>query len=125
MRYKMTIEYDGGPFAGWQFQANATTVQGVMEDAFFTLTAARPTVHAAGRTDAGVHAKGQVAHVDLEREWDTRVLRNAINAHLRPHPVSVLAVEAVTEDFHARFKAIHRVYLYRLANRPAPLALER
>jgi tRNA pseudouridine38-40 synthase len=125
MRYKMTIEYDGGPFAGWQLQADALTVQGVMEDAVFILNGTRPIVHAAGRTDAGVHAKGQVAHVDLEREWDTWVLRNAINAHLRPHPVSVLAVEAVTNDFHARFKAVRRHYLYRIANRPAPLALER
>jgi tRNA pseudouridine38-40 synthase len=124
-RYKMTIEYDGGPFAGWQFQTNAPTVQGVMEDALANLGGTRPSVHAAGRTDAGVHAKGQVAHVDLEREWDPRTLRNAINAHLRPHPVSVLGVEAVTEDFHARFKAIRRYYLYRIANRPAPLALER
>lgn len=124
-RYKMTIEYDGGPFAGWQFQTNAPTVQGVMEDAIATLTGTRPIVHAAGRTDAGVHAKGQVAHVDLDRDWDTRTLRNAINAHLRPHPVSVLAVEAVTDEFHARFKAIRRYYLYRIANRPAPLALER
>jgi tRNA pseudouridine38-40 synthase len=124
-RYKMTIEYDGGPFAGWQSQANALTVQDVMENAFFVLSGARPTVHAAGRTDAGVHARGQVAHVNLDRQWDTRVLRNAINAHLRPHPVSVLAVETVTEDFHARFSAIRRHYLYRIANRPAPLALER
>lgn len=125
MRYKMTIEYDGGPFAGWQLQANVTTVQGVLEDAVFALTGTRPTIHAAGRTDAGVHALGQVAHVDLDREWDTRVLRNALNAHLRPHPVSVLQVEAVAEDFHARFKAIRRSYLYRIANRPSPLALER
>jgi tRNA pseudouridine38-40 synthase len=124
-RYKMTIEYDGGPFAGWQLQANAPTVQGVLENAFFTLTGTRPVVHAAGRTDAGVHARGQVAHVDLDREWDPRVLRNAINAHLRPHPVSVLGVEIVGDDFHARFKAVRRYYLYRIANRPAPLALER
>ena len=124
-RYKMTIEYDGGPFAGWQFQTNALTVQGVMEDALARLADTRPTIHAAGRTDAGVHAEGQVAHVDLEREWDPRVLRNAINAHLRPHPVSVLRVEAVMDDFHARFKALRRYYLYRIANRPAPLALER
>lgn len=125
MRYKMTIEYDGDPFAGWQLQATALTVQGVIEEAIFVLCGSRPTVHAAGRTDAGVHARGQVAHVDLERRWDTRVLRNAINAHLRPHPVSVLAVETVDDDFHARFSAIRRSYLYRIANRPAPLALER
>jgi tRNA pseudouridine38-40 synthase len=124
-RYKLTIEYDGAPFAGWQSQANAPTVQGVMEEAFFSLTGTRPVIHAAGRTDAGVHARGQVAHVDLDRDWDTRVLRNAVNAHLRPHPISVLAVETVPNDFHARFKAIRRVYLYRIANRPAPLALER
>ena len=125
MRYKMTIEYDGGPFAGWQLQANAPTVQGALEDAVFALSGVRPTVHAAGRTDAGVHARGQVAHVDLERHWDTRILRNAVNAHLRPHPVSVLAIEMVGQDFHARFSATRRSYLYRIANRPAPLALER
>jgi len=125
MRYKMTIEYDGGLFAGWQLQADAPTVQGAVEDAMFALTGTRPTVHAAGRTDAGVHARGQVAHVDLERDWDTWTLRNAINAHLRPHPVSVLAIETVNEEFHARFKAIRRSYLYRIANRPAPLALDR
>ena len=125
MRYKMTIEYDGEPFAGWQLQAAAPTVQGALEDAVFALSGVRPTVHAAGRTDAGVHARGQVAHVDLERHWDTRILRNAINAHLRPHPVSVLAIETAGEDFHARFSAIRRSYLYRIANRPAPLALER
>lgn len=125
MRYKMTIEYDGEPFAGWQLQATALTVQGVLEDAVFALSRVRPTVHAAGRTDAGVHARGQVAHVDLERHWDTRILRNAINAHLRPHPVSVLAIETAGQDFHARFSAIRRSYLYRIANRPAPLALER
>lgn len=124
-RYKLIIEYDGGPFAGWQLQADALTVQGVLEDAVSVLAGGRPVVHAAGRTDAGVHAMGQVAHVDLERNWQTRVLRNAINAHLRPHPVSVLAVEEVGPDFHARFSAMRRHYLYRIVNRPAPLALER
>ena len=124
-RYKMIIEYDGEPFAGWQFQTNAPTVQGALEDALYTLTGARPTVHAAGRTDAGVHARGQVAHVDLDRQWEPRVLRNAVNAHLRPHPVSVLAIEEAAEGFHARFKAIRRLYVYRIANRPAPLALDR
>ncbi|QIG49506.1 tRNA pseudouridine(38-40) synthase TruA [Nordella sp. HKS 07] len=124
-RYKMIIEYDGGPFAGWQLQADALTVQGVLEDAVSVLAGGeRPVVHAAGRTDAGVHAIGQVAHVDLERSWQTRILRNAINAHLRPHPVSVLAVEEVGPNFHARFSAIRRHYLYRIVNRPAPLALE-
>lgn len=124
-RFKMTIEYDGGPFAGWQLQADALTVQGVLEDAVAVLAGGRPVVHAAGRTDAGVHATGQMAHVDLEWRRDTHVLRNAINAHLRPHPVSVLSVEKVSEDFHARFSAIRRHYLYRIVNRPAPLALER
>ncbi len=77
-RYKMAIEYDGGPFAGWQYQENALSIQGVMENALFALGGPRPTIHAAGRTDAGVHARGQVAHVDLERSWDARILRNAI-----------------------------------------------
>ena len=96
----------------------------MLEDAVLALSGVRLTVHAAGRTDAGVHARGQVAHVDLERQWNTRILRNAINAHLRPHPVSVIAIETVGQDFHARFSAIRRSYLYRIANRPAPLALE-
>ena len=124
-RYRMTIEYDGEPFAGWQLQANASTVQGALENAFHTLTGARIIVHAAGRTDAGVHARGQVAHIDLDRQWDPRILRNAINAHLRPHPVSVLSVEDAASDFHARFSAMRRHYVYRIANRPAPLALDR
>lgn len=124
-RYKLIIEYDGGEFAGWQYQADVLSVQRVMEDAIRALTGVAASVHAAGRTDAGVHALGQVAHVDLEREWEPFVLRNALNAHLRPHRVSVLSAEAAAHDFHARFSAIKRHYLYRILARRAPPALDR
>jgi tRNA pseudouridine38-40 synthase len=124
-RYKLTIEYDGTGFAGWQYQANAPTIQAVLEEAIRALGVPHITVHAAGRTDAGVHALGQAAHVDLERDWEPFVLRNALNAHVRPHPISVLAVERVADDFHARFSALRRSYLYRILTRRAPPALER
>ena len=124
-RYKLTIEYDGTGFAGWQYQRDLPTIQGVLEDAIRALGAPYPTVHAAGRTDAGVHALAQVAHVDLERDWEPFILRNALNAHLRPHPVSVLQVEIVDGDFHARFSALQRSYLYRILARRAPPALDR
>jgi tRNA pseudouridine38-40 synthase len=124
-RYKLTIEYDGEPFAGWQTQPNGPSVQAALEDAVKALTGSHTTVQGAGRTDAGVHAWGQVAHVDLERVWEPGILRNALNAHLRPNPVSVLSAERASDDFHARFSATRRHYLYRIATRPAPLALER
>jgi tRNA pseudouridine38-40 synthase len=124
-RYKLTLEYDGGPFAGWQLQANALTVQGVLEEAVFRINGEAAVVHGAGRTDAGVHALGQVAHVDMKRAWDCYVLRNALNANVRPHPVSVLLAEETPEDFHARFSARRRHYLFRILNRKAPPALER
>ncbi len=123
-RYKLTIEYDGTPFVGWQVQDNGPTVQGVLTEAITAFTGERVTVSGAGRTDTGVHALGQVAHIDLTREWDAATVRDAINAHLRPHPVAVLAAEPVAETFDARFSATKRHYLYRIVNRRADLALE-
>jgi len=124
-RYKLIIEYDGTPFAGWQMQANLPTVQSVLADAVERMTGARVQVAGAGRTDAGVHATGQVAHIDLEKDWRTDTLRDGLTAHLRPHPVAILAVERVSEAFDARFSAVKRHYLYRLVNRRADLTLER
>jgi tRNA pseudouridine38-40 synthase len=124
-RYKLTIEYDGTPFAGWQWQNDAPTVQRVLTDALAGCSNHAVKVAGAGRTDAGVHALGQVAHVDLAKDWRADKLRDAVNAHLRPHPVAVLAAEKVADDFDARFSAKKRHYLYRIVNRRADLALER
>ena len=124
-RYKLTIEYDGGPFAGWQRQNNGYTVQQALEDAVFLMSGERITVHGAGRTDAGVHARGQAAHIDLIRVWDLEKIRGALNQHLKPHPVSVLNVEPAAADFEARFSALRRHYLYIIDNRRAPPALDR
>lgn len=123
-RYKLTVEYDGGPYAGWQRQANDRSVQGELESAVERLTGEPVTIRGAGRTDAGVHARGQVAHLDLAKDWDGSKLRAALNAHLRPAPIAILLAEAVDADFDARFSAIRRRYLYRIINRRAPLALE-
>jgi tRNA pseudouridine38-40 synthase len=122
--FKITIAYDGGPFVGWQRQATGTSVQGLIEEALAELDGRDVTVHGAGRTDAGVHALGQVAHVDLAKDWDGDTVRDAINAHLRPHPVAVLTAERVAENFDARFSATKRHYVYRIVNRRADLALE-
>jgi tRNA pseudouridine38-40 synthase len=119
------IEYDGSPFAGWQVQATGLTVQGLLISAFEAFCGEAVAVQGAGRTDAGVHARGQVAHVDLVREWDSDTVRDAVNAHLRPHPVAVLSAERVADDFNARSSARRRHYLYRIVNRRADLALER
>src|SRR2546423_11410147 len=124
-RYKLLIEYDGAPFVGWQMQASGLSVQGVLEAALATFCGERVSVRGAGRTDAGVHALGQVAHVDLAKEWDTDTVRDALNAHLRPHPVAVLSAEKVADDFDARFAAKQRHYLYRIVNRRPDLALDR
>jgi tRNA pseudouridine38-40 synthase len=124
-RYRLLIEYDGSPFVGWQMQAGGLSVQGVITEAVAAFTDERIAVHGAGRTDAGVHALGQVAHVDLTRDWRPDRVRDALNARLRPHPVAVLAVEKVPESFHARFSAKRRHYLYRVVSRRADLALER
>jgi len=124
-RYKLTIEYDGSDFSGWQRQANGPSIQGALEHAVFKLTASRAVVQGAGRTDAGVHATGQVAHVDLERAWDGYKLREALNAHLVDLPIAVLFAEKATPEFDARRSAVRRRYLYRILNRRARPALER
>jgi tRNA pseudouridine38-40 synthase len=124
-RYKLTIEYDGGPFVGWQVQEAGLSVQGLLMSAFEAFCGERVKVGGAGRTDAGVHALGQVAHVDLSKEWDTETVRDAVTAHLRPHPVVVLAAEQVPDTFDARFSAVQRHYLYHVINRRADLTLER
>jgi tRNA pseudouridine38-40 synthase len=123
-RYKLTVEYDGAPFAGWQIQADRLTVQGVLTAAIEALSGEKTQVQGAGRTDAGVHARGQVAHVDLSRDWDTDTVRDALNAHLRPHPVAILAAERAADNFSARTSAVKRHYLYRIVNRRADLTLE-
>ena len=123
-RYKLTVEYDGRPFAGWQIQADQLTVQGLLTAAVEALSGDKTLVQGAGRTDAGVHARAQVAHVDLTKEWDTNTIRDALNAHLRPHPIAILAAERAADDFNARTSAIRRHYLYRIINRRADLTLE-
>jgi tRNA pseudouridine38-40 synthase len=125
MRFKLTIEYDGGPYLGWQRLPGSQTVQGALEDAVEKLTGARTEVTGAGRTDSGVHALGQVAHLELEKHFDPQRLCDALNAHLRPHPISVLSAEEASSDFHARFSAKRRVYLYTIMNRRAPPAIAR
>jgi tRNA pseudouridine38-40 synthase len=123
-RYKLTIEYDGTPFVGWQVQDNGVSVQGAIAAAVTAFSGETVPVQGAGRTDAGVHALGQVAHVDLAKDWETDSVRDALNFHLRPQPVAVLSAERVGDDFDARFSAIKRHYLYRIVNRRADLALE-
>jgi tRNA pseudouridine38-40 synthase len=124
-RYKLTIEYDGGPFAGWQVQGTEPSVQGALMAAIEAFCGERVKVGGAGRTDAGVHALGQVAHVDLTKDWDTDTVRDAITAHLRPQPVVVLAAEKVPDTFDARFSATKRHYRYRIINRRTDLAVDR
>jgi len=124
-RYKLTIEYDGTPFAGWQWQDDAPSVQRALADAIAAFCGHAVKVAGAGRTDAGVHALAQVAHVDLDKEWRSDKVRDAVNAHLRPHPVAVLSAEKVADGFDARFSAKKRHYLYRIVNRRADLALDR
>jgi tRNA pseudouridine38-40 synthase len=124
-RYKLTIEYDGEPFVGWQSQPGQTSVQDCLEKAVTVINGEAAAVMGAGRTDAGVHALGQVAHVDLVKVWDPFKLRNALNGNLRPHPISVLEAMPVPDDFHARYSATRRHYLYRILNRRSPPALDR
>jgi tRNA pseudouridine38-40 synthase len=123
-RYRLTLEYDGAPFVGWQRQDNGPSVQGVLEAAIEKLSGERVTVTGAGRTDAGVHALGQVAHFDLEKTFEAGKVRDALNHYLRPDPVVVLESDAVDGEFHARFSATARHYLFRILNRRAPPALE-
>jgi tRNA pseudouridine38-40 synthase len=124
-RYKLLIEYDGAPFFGWQVQETGATVQGVLMAAVAAFCGECVKVQGAGRTDTGVHALGQVAHVDLAKDWPTDTVRDALTAQLRPHPVAVLAAEKVPDTFDARFSAQARHYLYRIVNRRPDLALER
>lgn len=123
--FALMIEYDGAPFAGWQRQSGQPSVQGAVEAAIARLDPGAPSIAAAGRTDAGVHATGQVAHCDLTRDWDPFRLADALNHHLRPHPVAVVAVARVADDFHARFSALERRYLFRLLARRAPAVADR
>jgi len=123
-RWFLTLEYDGSRFCGWQLQDNGLAVQAVVETAVARLAGEPRRVQAAGRTDAGVHALGQVAHVDLPKAYADAEVRNALNHHLRPHPVAVLAARRVADDAHARFDAIARAYRYRIRNRRPPLTLE-
>lgn len=124
-RYRLTVEYDGGPFAGWQRQDNGPSVQAALEAAIQGLSGENATVTGAGRTDAGVHARGQVAHFDLAKTFDADTIRDALNHYLRPAPVAVVAAAVAPEDFHARFSATARHYRYRIVCRRAPLALDR
>ena len=124
-RFALTIEFDGGPFMGLQRQAHGPSVQESIEEAVMAITGEEVTLHAAGRTDAGVHALAMRVHVDIAKEISAFRLSEALNYHLRPNPIAVLACEAVPDDWHARFSCIGREYVYRIVNRRAPLALER
>lgn len=123
-RYRLVLEYDGGPFCGWQRQAGRLSVQQALEEAIIGFSGETVTTQAAGRTDSGVHALGQVAHFDLTREWDPYRIREALNHHLKPHPVVAIEVAAVGAEFEARFSATARHYEYRILNRRARPALE-
>src|ERR1044072_4607232 len=123
-RYKVIVEYDGAPFAGWQYQENSPSVQRAIMTAIEAFSGEKVMVQGAGRTDAGVDAIGQVAHFDLTTERETAAVPDAINARLRPHPVAVLSAEKVAADFDARRSALRRHYLYRIGNRRAGLAIE-
>jgi tRNA pseudouridine38-40 synthase len=124
-RFKLTLEYDGTPFVGWQRQGAGDSVQGALEAAVETIEGAHRLVQGAGRTDAGVHALGQVAHVDIEKDLTAFQIREAINFHLKPAPIVVLSAEPAADDFHARFSATERRYLYRILNRRPPPTLDR
>lgn len=123
-RFRLTIEYDGRPFMGWQRQAHGPSVQAAIEEAIVRVVGGEATLHAAGRTDAGVHARGQVAHVDIETALTPFRLMEAINAHLRPNPVAILSCQIAPDGFHARFDCIGRRYRYRIVNRRAPLTVD-
>lgn len=125
MRYKLTIEYNGQPYQGWQRLSEGPSVQGALEDAVEKLTGVRVDVTGSGRTDTGVHALGQVAHVDIEKDFEPQRLCDALNAHLRPHPIAVLQAEIAADDFHARFSAKRRAYIYNVICRRAPLTVQR
>ncbi len=122
-RWKLVIEYDGGGFCGWQRQREGVSAQGVIEAAIRAFSGEDAVLHVAGRTDAGVHAQGQVAHFDLEKEVAAERVRDALNFHVRPHPLAILSAEEAAADFHARFDATSRIYRYTIVNRRPPLAL--
>ncbi|WP_072395514.1 tRNA pseudouridine(38-40) synthase TruA [Hyphomicrobium sp. CS1GBMeth3] len=124
-RYRLTIEYDGTPFVGWQVQPDGVSVQGALESAITKLTGEQVGIRGAGRTDSGVHARGQVAHFDLEKEWPADKIRDGLNYYLKPLPVVILEARPAPDDFDARFSATARHYLYRILTRRAPPALER
>ncbi|MGI9390933.1 MAG: tRNA pseudouridine(38-40) synthase TruA [Boseongicola sp.] len=124
-RYALRIEYDGRPFSGWQRQDMHQSVQAAIEDALSQLEPELPSIAAAGRTDAGVHATGQVAHVDTAQNWEPFRLNEALNYHLKPHPIAITGCVEVGEDWHARFSAVERQYLYRVVIRRAPLVHDR
>ncbi|MEI6557564.1 MAG: tRNA pseudouridine(38-40) synthase TruA [Rhodospirillaceae bacterium] len=123
-RWKLTLEYDGRPFVGWQRQANGPSVQQVLEDAILRFSGETVRLHGSGRTDAGVHALAQIAHFDLETATTAKAVAGALTFHSRPWPVAILAAEAVPADFHARFSALRRSYRYRIINRRPPLTLD-
>jgi tRNA pseudouridine38-40 synthase len=124
-RYRITLEYDGTPFVGWQVQALGTSVQGRLADAILKFSGESVALRGAGRTDAGVHALGQVAHFDLARDWPTHTVQAAVNFHLKPDPIAIVDCAVVADGFDARFSAIARHYLYRILARPAPPVLDR
>lgn len=124
-RYKLTIEYDGGPYQGWQWQDHGPSVQGAIEQAAETLNGEPALVYGAGRTDSGVHALAQVAHIDLVKPLRADKVRDALNYHLGDHPISILEADEVDEEFHARFSAAERTYLYRIVDRRPKLALDK
>ena len=124
-RYRLLIEYDGTPFVGWQIQGEGKSVQGTLREAVFKLTGEHVEVRGAGRTDAGVHATGQVAHITLAKSYPEHVIREALNFHVRPAPIAVREAIEVPDTFDARFSALRRHYLYRISNRRSPPALEK
>jgi tRNA pseudouridine38-40 synthase len=124
-RYRVTLEYDGTPFVGWQVQATGLSVQGRLADAILKFSGETVSLRGAGRTDAGVHALGQVAHFDLARDWPTHTVQAAINFHLKPDPIAIVDCAVAADDFDARFSAVGRHYLYRILARPAPPVLDR
>ncbi|NDE89582.1 MAG: tRNA pseudouridine(38-40) synthase TruA [Alphaproteobacteria bacterium] len=124
-RWKLTLEYDGAGFCGWQMQKDARSVQQTVEEAIKGFADEHVRIHVAGRTDAGVHALAQVCHADIDRPSDADTVRDALNYYMRKHPVIILKAEAVTTDFHARFSAQARHYMFRVINRPRPLTIDR
>lgn len=123
-RYALKIEYNGAPYHGWQRQVDLPSVQGMIEQAIGKVVGSAHEIAGAGRTDAGVHAWSQVAHVDMERDWDTFRLSEAINYHLKPNPIAIIGCAKVTEAFHARFSAVERRYIFRMVSRRAPIVHE-